>query len=70
MREGVLEARLGAAPVDDAANDELLRRIAKALGLPRGSVRLIGGERSRDKRIAVEGADSGALRALGAPDRR
>ncbi len=53
-----------AAPVDGAANEAFELAIAKALGLPRRSVRLIGGASSRTKRFEVDGLDRQALDEL------
>jgi uncharacterized protein (TIGR00251 family) len=65
-RGGAILIRLAAPPVDGAANDALLRYLAEALGVPRRSVRLLAGEKSRDKKVAIAGLDvSAALAALG-----
>lgn len=53
-----------AAPVDGAANEAFELAIAKVLGLPRRSVRLIGGASSRTKRFEVDGLDRQALDEL------
>ena len=54
-RAGALLVRLGAAPVDGAANAELIEVLAGFLGVPRRDVALIAGERSRVKRVHVRG---------------
>jgi uncharacterized protein (TIGR00251 family) len=65
-RGGAILIRLAAPPVDGAANDALLRYLAEGLGVPRRSVRLLAGEKSRDKKVAIAGLDvSAALAALG-----
>jgi len=65
-RGGAVLIRLAAPPVDGAANDALLRYLAEALGVPRRSVRLLAGETSRDKKVAISGLDvSAVLAALG-----
>ena len=51
----VLLVKLAAAPVDGAANDALVVLLAKALDLPKRAIRIVGGERSRTKRVAIEG---------------
>jgi hypothetical protein len=55
VRAGRLQLRIAAAPVDDAANERLCRFMAGLFGLPRASVRLLQGRRSRDKLLAVDG---------------
>jgi uncharacterized protein (TIGR00251 family) len=57
LREGALLVRLAAAPVDGAANDELIALLAKALKIPRRDITIVSGERSRSKRVRVEGVD-------------
>jgi uncharacterized protein len=59
-RDGAVVVRLRAAPVDGAANAELLAIIAGAFGVARRDVEIIGGERSRHKRIRVRGIDQAA----------
>ena len=54
-RDGALLVRLHAPPVDGAANTELIEVIATMLGVPKRSVTIVGGERSRHKRVAVAG---------------
>lgn len=55
-RAGALLVRLAAAPVDGAANAELIDVLARALKLPRRQLSVISGERGRDKRVLVERA--------------
>ncbi|HEY8470627.1 MAG TPA: DUF167 domain-containing protein [Longimicrobiales bacterium] len=64
--DGALRVRLAAPPVEGAANDELVRLLARVLGVPRSAVRIVAGERGRTKIVEVEGVDAAAaLRALG-----
>lgn len=58
VREGRLLVRLSAPPVDGAANEALLDLVAKLLDCPKRAVRLVAGERSRSKRVAVSGVSS------------
>ncbi len=46
-----LAIRVAAAPADGAANDEVVRLLAKALGLPRSHLSIASGHASRMKRI-------------------
>jgi hypothetical protein len=55
VRGESLVVRLAAAPVDGAANDALIDFFADALRVPRRAVRILSGERARDKRIAIAG---------------
>jgi uncharacterized protein (TIGR00251 family) len=56
MRGDDLLVRLNAAPVDGAANAELIELLADAFGVPRRSVEIVSGERSRQKRVRITGA--------------
>jgi uncharacterized protein len=47
--------RVRSRPVDGAANDEVLRVLADALAVPRGTLTLRRGARGRAKRIGVTG---------------
>ena len=65
-RGNAILIRLAAPPVDGAANDALLRYLSDTLDVPRRAIRLIAGEKSRDKKVAVAGIDLRAvLVALG-----
>ncbi len=55
MRDGALLVRLNAPPVEGAANSELIQVISDALGVPKRSISIVSGQRSRLKRIRVEG---------------
>ena len=48
-----LEIRAAAAPTDGSANEEVVRALARALGVPKSSVRIVGGQTSRLKRLEV-----------------
>jgi uncharacterized protein (TIGR00251 family) len=50
-----LKIRLAAPPVDGEANDELVRFLAKLLGVPKRAVTIVAGATSRRKRVRVEG---------------
>ena len=62
-RAGAILIRLAAPPVDGAANDALIAFLANALGLPRRNVRIVSGEKSRDKRVEIDGIAEEAARA-------
>lgn len=67
--DGTLCIRLQALPVDGKANDELLRFLADALGVPRSAVMLKRGATSRRKTLLVKGLTAaGVARRLNAFD--
>ena len=64
--DGALRVRLAAPPVDGEANAELIRFLAKTLGVARSAGRLVSGESGRNKVVEVEGVDLATVeRALG-----
>ncbi len=55
VAEGVLKIRLTAPPVEGAANEALLKFLAKALAVPKSRLRVVSGEKSRHKKVWVQG---------------
>jgi uncharacterized protein (TIGR00251 family) len=55
IRENALLVRLNAAPVDGAANAELIELLADALGVPKRAISISVGERSRRKTVLIRG---------------
>jgi uncharacterized protein (TIGR00251 family) len=60
-RDGMLTVRVSAPPIEGQANEALLRLLAHELMLPIRSLRLVSGQRSRRKLIAVDGLTSEEL---------
>jgi uncharacterized protein (TIGR00251 family) len=52
---GALRVRVAAPPVEGAANEELVRTLAKALGVAPRAVQIVGGLSSKNKRVRVLG---------------
>jgi hypothetical protein len=50
-----LKIRVAAPPVDGQANEELVRFLAKRLGVPRHAVAIVSGSGSRSKVAAIRG---------------
>lgn len=50
-----IKIKLKAPPVDGAANDELIRFVAKSLSVPRSAVHIVSGLTSRRKRLIIDG---------------
>jgi uncharacterized protein (TIGR00251 family) len=68
LRDGALLVRLAAAPVDGAANDELITLLARSLKIPKRHITIVSGERSRSKRIRIAGLDRDQALAKLIPD--
>ena len=65
VRDGILLIKLAAAPVDGAANDTLVALLSEVLHIPKRSIRIKSGERSRTKVVEIDGvSDAEALRQL------
>ncbi len=52
---GALKVRVASPPVDGAANEEMVRLLAKSLGVPRSHVELLRGASGRNKVVRVHG---------------
>ena len=48
-----LEIRVAEAPADGAANEAVVKLLAKALGISRAEVKLVSGHTARHKRFAI-----------------
>jgi hypothetical protein len=61
--DGILRARVAAAPADGAANEALCRLIAREVGVPRSAVRVAAGATARLKILEIAGVGEAELRA-------
>ncbi len=65
LRDGVLQARVTAPPLDGRANRALCRLIARQLAIAPSRVAVVQGHGARQKLVRVEGVDARTLqRAL------
>lgn len=62
--EGAIKIRLTAPPIEDRANESLRRFLAARLNIPFSAVRIAAGEKSRIKRIEIQGVTSSQVHAL------
>ena len=62
--QDALKIRLTAPPVDDRANEALRRLLAARLKVPLSAVRIAAGERSRTKRVEIQGVTARQILAL------
>jgi len=63
LRDDAVLIRLAAPPVEGAANDALVTFVAEWLAVPRRAVHIVSGERSRRKRLSVDGLTADLIRA-------
>ena len=68
MHGDAIKIRLTSPPVDDAANEELIALLARALGVPRSEVRIVAGARARSKIVEVVGASIDQVMQLATKD--
>ena len=53
FHDGALKVRIAAPPVDGAANEELIRSLAKALGIPARDIEIVRGHTGKSKQIRI-----------------
>lgn len=62
--QGALRVRLNVPPVEGRANEALVCFLAAHLNVPLAAVRIVSGQRSRLKRVEVQGAKAEQFRAM------
>ena len=62
--QGALKTHVTAPPVDGRANDALRHILAERLNVPVSAVKILSGEKSRMKRVAVRGVTPARIQAL------
>jgi uncharacterized protein len=62
--DGKLKVRIASPPVDGAANSEVIRLLAKTLGLPRSNVAIVSGHAATTKQLRIDGVTAAELRAI------
>ncbi len=62
--QGALKIALTAPPVEGAANQALVEFLAKTLGIRKSAVKIIAGEKSKNKTVRVEGITGEAIKKI------
>jgi uncharacterized protein (TIGR00251 family) len=62
--EGALKVRIQAPAVENRANEAVCEYLAALLKTPKSAVRILGGERSRVKRVEIRGVQPRDILAL------
>jgi uncharacterized protein len=62
--EGRYRVKVQSPPVEGAANKRLILFLAERLGVSKSRVRIIGGEKSRNKVVEIEGEEKDILRRM------
>jgi len=56
--------RVAAPPVEGAANQELIKLLAKTFKLPQKAIEIVAGAASKSKIVRIQGADATRLQQL------
>ena len=64
MRDGAVLIRLAAAPIEGAANSELIDFLSTLLNVPTRNVTIISGDKSRQKRVRIDGVTAEIVSSL------
>ncbi|MBU3724098.1 MAG: DUF167 domain-containing protein [Burkholderiaceae bacterium] len=64
LHDGKLKIQLAAPPVEGAANEALIKFIARVCGVRHADVQILAGAQSRHKRIEVRGLSSAQIHDL------
>lgn len=64
VHNGALKIRLAAPPVDGAANEELIKTLAKYFEVNKSAVEILSGATAKTKQIRIAGANAGKLRRI------
>ena len=62
--DGRVRVTLTAPPVEGEANKALIVFLAKKLGLPKSAITIVGGLKSREKRVEIQGLGLQKVRQL------
>ena len=59
-----LKMRIAAPPVDGAANEELIKTLAKYFEVPRSSIEIVNGATSKTKQVRITNGNAEKLRRI------
>lgn len=65
LYEDYLKIKLKAPPIDNAANEELVRFLANKLNIPKRNIEIISGHTQKRKTIAIAGINVQLVMSLG-----
>lgn len=61
--DGALKVRISSPPVDGTANEDVVRILAKAVGVAKSDVAIISGQTAKTKRIRITGVTAAQLQS-------
>lgn len=62
--DGALKVRIASPPVDGAANEELIRLLAKSFAVAKSAVEITSGHSSKTKQVRIKGAGAELSKVL------
>lgn len=62
--DGAVKIRIASPPVEGAANEELVKFLAKTFGVPKSSVEIVSGEHGKNKTVRIFGTTKDAVRKV------
>lgn len=62
--DGALKVRIASPPVDGAANEELIKLLAKSFGVSKSAVEITVGHSSKTKQVRITGATTEKITAI------
>ncbi|PLX71377.1 MAG: YggU family protein [Denitrovibrio sp.] len=65
FHDGKLKIRICAPPVEGAANEAVVKFIAKILGTSKSKIKIISGEKSRHKTLQIDMPECDIIEKLG-----
>src|SRR3984893_11657149 len=65
---GALRVRIAAPPVDGAANEELIRILARTFKVSQSAIQIMSGHTGRSKRVGITGGEPGILDSVSRRD--
>ncbi len=61
LENGVLVIRVREKPTEGKANKAVLEKLAKRLGIAKSCIKIVSGEKSRNKRISIDCIDESSI---------
>jgi uncharacterized protein (TIGR00251 family) len=57
IRDGIIQVKINASPIEGKANSELVKYLAGLLEIPKSNISILRGHTSRNKTIEIAGRD-------------
>jgi len=64
MEDGRFRVKVQSPPVEGAANKRLIRFLSDKLGVSKSNIRIVTGEKSRDKTLEIKGNANEIIRRM------